>query len=183
MKLKLDITPDLVAAMAAEVKAGEKAVTAAMREAGTGLKTAWRGQITGALPKIGRMNLAYFPDSRGHILTEMSIIRRSEDEFTLITAATAQWHDFEVLNKNLPAGLTLEDITTQFSTLIVTGPKSRELFEKMGTDAELKWQTRFRQTTLEHPTPFPSDLLYHLLAQMACHKHFVSSRFDRFLAF
>ena len=48
MKLKLDITPDLVAAMAAEVKAGEKAVTAAMREVGTGLKTAWRGQITGA---------------------------------------------------------------------------------------------------------------------------------------
>ncbi|MFN8683274.1 DUF6441 family protein [Paracoccus sp. P2] len=48
MKLKLDITPDLVAAMAAEVKAGEKAVTAAMREAGTGLKTAWRLQITGA---------------------------------------------------------------------------------------------------------------------------------------
>lgn len=48
MKLKLDITPDLVAAMAAEVKAGEKAVTAAIREAGTGLKTAWRGQIAGA---------------------------------------------------------------------------------------------------------------------------------------
>ena len=48
MKLKLDITPDLVAAMAAEVKAGEKAVTAAMREAGTGLKSSWRGQITGA---------------------------------------------------------------------------------------------------------------------------------------
>ena len=48
MKLKLDITPDLVAAMAAVVKEGEKAVTAAMREAGTGLKTAWRGQITGA---------------------------------------------------------------------------------------------------------------------------------------
>jgi hypothetical protein len=48
MKLKLDITPDLVAAMSAEVIAGEKAVTAAMREAGTELKTAWRAQITGA---------------------------------------------------------------------------------------------------------------------------------------
>ncbi|PRY23526.1 hypothetical protein CLV78_10415 [Aliiruegeria haliotis] len=48
MKLKLEVTPDLVAAMAAEIAAGEKAVTAAMREAGTGLKTAWRGQITGA---------------------------------------------------------------------------------------------------------------------------------------
>jgi hypothetical protein len=48
MKLRLDITPDLVAAMSAEVLAGEKAVTAAMREAGTELKTAWRAQITGA---------------------------------------------------------------------------------------------------------------------------------------
>jgi hypothetical protein len=48
MKLKLDIDPDLVAMMAAEIKAGEKAVISAMREAGTGLKTAWRGQITGA---------------------------------------------------------------------------------------------------------------------------------------
>ena len=48
MKLKLDIAPDLVAMMAAEIAAGERAVTAAMREAGTALKTAWRGQITGA---------------------------------------------------------------------------------------------------------------------------------------
>ena len=48
MKLGLDITPDLVAAMAAEIKAGEKAVSAAMREAGTNLKSAWRGQINQA---------------------------------------------------------------------------------------------------------------------------------------
>ncbi|MDT8855076.1 DUF6441 family protein [Paracoccaceae bacterium Fryx2] len=48
MKIKLDLTPDLIAAMAAEIKAGEKAVSTAMREAGTGLKTAWRAQITGA---------------------------------------------------------------------------------------------------------------------------------------
>ncbi|MBJ6372754.1 DUF6441 family protein [Sedimentitalea arenosa] len=48
MKLKLEITPDLVGMIQAEIKAGEKAVTAAMREAGTGLKTAWRNQITGA---------------------------------------------------------------------------------------------------------------------------------------
>ena len=48
MKLKLDINPDLAAMMAAEIKAGEKAVSAAMREAGTGLKSDWRAQITGA---------------------------------------------------------------------------------------------------------------------------------------
>ena len=48
MKLKLDITPGLVAMMAAEVRAGEKAVSAATHEAGNNLKTAWRAQITGA---------------------------------------------------------------------------------------------------------------------------------------
>ena len=48
MKLKLAIDPDIVALMAAEVAAGERAVTAAMREAGTSLKSAWRTQITGA---------------------------------------------------------------------------------------------------------------------------------------
>ena len=48
MKLKLDVTPDLAALMAAEIKAGERAVTTAMREAGGQLKTDWRRQITGA---------------------------------------------------------------------------------------------------------------------------------------
>ena len=48
MKLRLDITPDLVAMMTAEISAGEKAVSAATREAGNSLKTAWRAQITGA---------------------------------------------------------------------------------------------------------------------------------------
>ncbi len=48
MRLKLDIDPDLVTMMQAEIRAGEKVVTGAMREAGASLKTAWRGQITGA---------------------------------------------------------------------------------------------------------------------------------------
>ncbi len=104
---------------------------------GAGAAEWLRGRISGGLPKVGRMNLAYFPDSRGRILTEMSVMRHDEDFFTLITAATAQWHDFELLNKALPSGLTLTDHTTEYSTLIVTGPKSRELFEALDTQADL----------------------------------------------
>jgi hypothetical protein len=48
MKLKLGITGDIVGLMQAEVLAGERAVTGAMRTAGTSLKSAWRGQITSA---------------------------------------------------------------------------------------------------------------------------------------
>ncbi|MBM1632660.1 FAD-dependent oxidoreductase [Sulfitobacter mediterraneus] len=102
-----------------------------------------RGRITGGLPKVGRMNLAYFGDNRGRILTEMSILRHGEDHFTLITAATAQWHDFDVLRPARDAGLTLTDHTTEYSTLIVTGPQSRALFEALETKADLSlgWLT------------------------------------------
>jgi dimethylglycine dehydrogenase len=99
-----------------------------------------RGMIAGGLPKVGRMNLGYFADHRGRILTEMSIIRHADDFFTLITAATAQWHDFEHLKNNLADGLSLTDHTTEYSTLIVTGSKSRDLFAAIAeADLSLPW--------------------------------------------
>ena len=48
MKLDLSVTGDIVTAMRAEILAGEKAVTSAMRAAGSGLKSDWRTQITRA---------------------------------------------------------------------------------------------------------------------------------------
>jgi len=104
---------------------------------GEGAAEYLRGMISGALPKVGRMNLGYFPDSRGRILTEMSLIRQSEDHFTLITAATAQWHDWEFLHKNLRGGLSLTDQTRACSTLIVSGPKSREVIAQLAPEADL----------------------------------------------
>ena len=66
MKLKLAIYPDIVSLIAAEVAAGERAVTATMREAGTSLKSAWHTQITGAGLGAGLANSirsANFPKS------------------------------------------------------------------------------------------------------------------------
>jgi hypothetical protein len=48
MKLNLSVTGDIVTAMRAEILAGEKAVTTAMRVAGSNLKSDWRAQITRA---------------------------------------------------------------------------------------------------------------------------------------
>ncbi|WP_411351704.1 FAD-dependent oxidoreductase [Leisingera aquaemixtae] len=109
---------------------------------GEGAAEFLRGIITGGLPKAGRMNLVYFSDNRGRILTEMSCIRHGENHFTLITAGSAQWHDFEILKKALPEGLTLTDRTTEFATMIVTGPKSRELLAGISdADLSLGWLT------------------------------------------
>ncbi|MCZ4351888.1 FAD-dependent oxidoreductase [Roseovarius aestuarii] len=95
-----------------------------------------RGFVTGGLAKIGRMNLVYVADSRGRIKTEFSCIRLAEDSFVLITAATAQWHDGDLIRQSVPAGLTVTETTTERDTLIVTGPKSRDLLAPM-TDADL----------------------------------------------
>ena len=48
MRFGISIVGDIARIMEAETRAGEKAVSAAMREAGAGLKSAWRAQITGA---------------------------------------------------------------------------------------------------------------------------------------
>ncbi len=119
---------------------------------GAGAAEWLRGQIAGGLPKIGRMNLAYFPDHRGRIVTEMSVMRHDEDAFTLITAATAEWHDRDWLRRELPDHLSLTDHTAELSALIVTGPESRALLAPM-TDADLSlpWLSLQKATVAERP--------------------------------
>ncbi len=113
---------------------------------------AWlRTQITGALPRVGRIGLGYFSDAKGRIVTEMSVMRIDDDEIILITAAAAQWHDFELLRRSLPDGLALEDMTRDYSTLVVTGPESRALLAGL-TDGDLSqpWLTHQEAQVAKH---------------------------------
>jgi dimethylglycine dehydrogenase len=105
---------------------------------GPGAAEFLRGLCTGGIPKVGRIGLLYFADDRGRIVTEMSAMRLDEDSFFLITAAVAQWHDMEWLQKHLPEGaeFTLTDVTKEFSCQILSGPKSREILASL-TDADL----------------------------------------------
>ena len=112
--------------------------------AGAGADAWLRGLVTGALPKIGRIGLVYFADGRGRIVTEMSVTRLAEDDYTLITAATAQDHDREWLERYLPAGggISIADQTEDFDTLILAGPKSREILAGICTaDLHQPWLT------------------------------------------
>ncbi|WP_022706130.1 GcvT family protein [Paracoccus zeaxanthinifaciens] len=111
-----------------------------------------RGMVAGGLPKVGRMNLIYFPDSRGRVLTEMSCIRHAEDEFTLMTAAVAQWHDRDLLSQNMPAGLTLTDRSADVTAMLVTGPKSRDLLAGISdADLTLGWLSHQQATVAGRP--------------------------------
>ena len=109
-------------------------------------------KISGNLPAIDRMNLAYFPDERGRVLTEMSIMRHDLNKFTLITAGAAQWHDYEILklgiNKN--QNVEVSDITNNWTCLIVTGPNSRSLINSISNaDLTLPWLS-LQNATIEN---------------------------------
>lgn len=71
------------------------------------------------------------------------MIPRSEDEIDLITAATAQWHDGELLSRHAPDGISVTDLSDQKECLLVTGPKSREILAGI-SDADLAkgWLTQ-----------------------------------------
>ncbi|SFD84920.1 dimethylglycine dehydrogenase [Sulfitobacter brevis] len=111
-----------------------------LKVAGTGARDFIDGLTASALPPPGRIGLIYFADDRGRIVTEMSVMVHGPDEVGLITAAVAQWHDAEWLQRHAPDGITVTDHTEAAECLLVTGPASRDILAPL-TDHDLsaKW--------------------------------------------
>ncbi|WP_103763420.1 GcvT family protein [Roseovarius confluentis] len=122
------------------------------RVEGTGADDWLRGFVTGGLPKVGRMNLVYVTNAKGRIVTEFSCIRLAENDFVLITAATAQWHDGELIRNSVPEGVSVTETTTERSALLVAGPKSREVLARISdADLEAGWLSHQHCTVAGRP--------------------------------
>jgi dimethylglycine dehydrogenase len=94
------------------------------------------------LPPVGQVRLAYGLTASGGVLVETTVIRLAEECFLLASAAAAEWHDWAWLAANLPAGVTLANVTTQQETLALSGPRSREILERASgaSLADLRWR-------------------------------------------
>jgi dimethylglycine dehydrogenase len=103
---------------------------------GPGARDFVDGMTASRLPKEGRVGLAYFPDTRGRIVTEMSVMNHGPEKVGLITASVAEWHDREWLWRAAPEGITVTDHSAEVECLLVTGPKAREVLRAL-TDADL----------------------------------------------
>ena len=101
---------------------------------GTGAAACLEKLMTNKLPAIGRISLGYFASEKGKIVSEMSVARFGEDHFWLIFGAGAYWHDRDLLASALVdyPEVKLKDETRDFTTLLVTGPKSRDLLSTLG---------------------------------------------------
>jgi dimethylglycine dehydrogenase len=103
---------------------------------GPGARDFVDGMTASRLPKEGRVGLAYFPDTRGRIVTEMSVMNHGPEKVGLITASVAQWHDREWLWRAAPEGIMVTDHSAEVECLLVTGPAARDVLGPL-TDADL----------------------------------------------
>ncbi len=96
------------------------------------------GMIAGALPKPGRIMLAYFCSPDGGVVTEMTITRFADDHFWLIGPAAGEWHDRDWLMRHRPvdAAFDIENITAAWGTLVLAGPSARDVLARV-TETDL----------------------------------------------
>ncbi len=87
------------------------------------------------LPKVGRLTLAYALLPDGKVLSELTVTRLADDHFYLCGAASAEWHDLDVLEHALPAdgSVRLRNVTHDRGSLIVMGPRSRDVLAAVTT--------------------------------------------------
>ena len=101
---------------------------------GTGAAAWLDHMVAGTVPRPGRTALNYFCAPSGGIVTEMTLTGFAPDRYWLISAAAGERHDEHWLRERLPAdgnSVRIENLSARYGTLIVVGPKSRELLASL----------------------------------------------------
>jgi len=88
--------------------------------------------VCGKLPvKVGKVRLCYLLNERGNILSEATIAKLGEEHYWFGSAAAAEWHDRDWLNRFMPDSVTLTELTASHTILVVAGPDSRALLQSI----------------------------------------------------
>ncbi|MDZ7642936.1 MAG: FAD-dependent oxidoreductase [Woeseiaceae bacterium] len=93
--------------------------------------------VANRLPKsAGRIGLCHALNTRGGVHSEFTILREDDDRFYLVSAGAYQRLDHDWIRKHLPrdGSVTFENLTPAMGVLVVAGPRSRELLQRLSTD-------------------------------------------------
>ena len=86
------------------------------------------------LKPVGQLTYTQMLNARGGIECDLTVARLGDDHFYIVTGTGFRTHDFGWISDHLPAGLTLQDVTEDWGTLSVMGPKSRDLLAAICAD-------------------------------------------------
>ena len=104
------------------------------RISGPGAKDFLDNLVANKLPqKNGRVNLCHALNSKGGVHSEFTIAKESDDSFYLVSAGAFQRLDHDWIKKWMPndRSVTFENLTNSIGVLVVAGPKSRDLLNKI----------------------------------------------------
>jgi len=78
---------------------------------------------------VGRLTYTQMLNSRGGIECDLTVARLAEDRFYIVTGTGFRTHDFAWIKDHIPTGAdaTLTDVTEQFGTLSLMGPRARDV--------------------------------------------------------
>lgn len=100
----------------------------------------WLDGITcSAVPrKPGKVGLCYLLNEMGNIKSEATIANVGADRVWFGSAAAAEYHDMDWLRARLPVdrSIHLESLTNSHTILVIAGPKSRELMQRVAPRSE-----------------------------------------------
>ena len=94
--------------------------------------------LANRVPRVGRVTLAHALTELGGIESEFTVTRFDTDRFYLLSAAVARIHDLDWLmqHRREQEHVDVVDVTEDYCTLLVSGPRSRDLLGEL-TDADL----------------------------------------------
>ena len=88
--------------------------------------------ICGRLPtEIGKLSLCYLLTEKGNVLSEATLVKLGENRYWWGSAAAAEWHDRDWLNRFKPDPVTITEMAGSHTILVVAGPKSRDLLQSV----------------------------------------------------
>ncbi len=97
---------------------------------GPGVEEFLDRMICGRLPtEIGKLSLCYLLTEKGNILSEATLVKLDEDRYWWGSAAAAEWHDRDWLQRHMPETVSLREMADSHTILVVAGPKSRDLLQ------------------------------------------------------
>ncbi len=88
--------------------------------------------------KIDRLTLCHLLTPTGGVRSEFTVYKTAPESYYLVSAGAYERHDFDYLQKMQPkdGSVNLQKVTTQYGVLVLAGPNSRALLQKL-TDASL----------------------------------------------
>ena len=93
---------------------------------------AWLDRImAGAIPAKGRLSLTPMLSPKGKIIGDFTVTCLSEEEFQITGSYGAQDQHLRWFEKNLEAGVTVENMSDRLTGFQIAGPNARKLLERV----------------------------------------------------